>query len=124
MTEIVLKNLSGESVGAAVVGDKLIIYLGGGKVFSHLVLSGAEAEVIADFNRLMSDLDRLRALEISVRRKAEMIKGRWWDVSSEDGAAGELHAAITSLLIDLEEESSARQAAESRSSPVNILVEA
>ncbi|EKT4542997.1 hypothetical protein QEM15_005235 [Pseudomonas putida] len=123
MTEVVLKNQSGESLGAAAVGGELIIHLGGGKVFSHLVQSGAEAEVMADFNRLMSDLDRLRALESSVRRKTEMIKERWWDVSSEEGPAGDLHAAITSLLVDLEEESSARQAADAASGRVKSPVE-
>ncbi|HGY9636206.1 hypothetical protein RDI61_01645 [Pseudomonas plecoglossicida] len=114
MTEIVLNNQSGESLSAAVVGDELIIHLGGGKVFSHLVLSGANAEVLADFQRLISDLDRLRGLEASVRRKAEMIKGRWWDVSDESGVGGELHAAITELMIELEGESKARQVAEAK----------
>lgn len=114
MTEVVLKNQSGESLGAAVAGGELIIHLGGGKVFSHLVKSGAEAEVMAGFNRLISDLDRLRALEVSVRRKAEMIKGRWWDVSDETGVGGELHAAITGLLLELEGESKARQLAEAK----------
>ncbi|NQD77013.1 hypothetical protein [Pseudomonas sp. CM27] len=114
MTEVVLKNQSGESLGASVVGGELIVQLGVEIVFSHLELSGAAAEVMADFNRLISDLDRLRSLEASVRRKAEMIKGRWWDVSDETGVGGELHAAITELLLELEGESEARQVAEAK----------
>lgn len=111
MTEVVVINQSGESPGSAEAGGGLTIHLGGGKIFSHLVLSGAEPDVLADFKRVMSDLDRLRALEVSVRRKAEMIKGHWRDASDESCVGGELHVAITDLLLELESESEARQVA-------------
>jgi len=112
MTEAFVVNQSGESLDSTFVGGDFTINLGGRKVVSHLEESGAAAEVLADFKELMSGLERLRALEISVRTKVEMIKGRWWDVSDETGVAGELHGAITELLIELESESKARQEAE------------
>ncbi|WP_426104515.1 hypothetical protein [Pseudomonas sp. TWR1-1-3] len=51
---------------------------------------------------LLADCAKLWALESSVLNKAYMLRNSFWGLSDETGPAGELHAAITGLHIDLE----------------------
>ncbi len=59
-------------------------------------------------DEIISENARLRVLERSVLRMAEFIRNGEWHVSEESGAAGEIHAAITSLHLAIEYEADAR----------------
>ncbi|WP_060515156.1 hypothetical protein [Pseudomonas sp. NBRC 111132] len=65
-------------------------------------------------DEIIAENARLKNLEQSVFRMAESIRNREWDVSAETGAAGEIHAAITSLYLDLESEAEARMSLEEK----------
>ena len=66
------------------------------------IIANLGGEYLAALDCLLADNARLKELETSVLKKAEMLRGEYWGLSSETGAAGELHAAITGLHIDLE----------------------
>ena len=61
-----------------------------------------EGEHLTALDELLADSCRLRELEASVLKKVEMLRNSFWSISDEIGLAGELHAAITGLHIDLE----------------------
>lgn len=73
-----------------------------------------EKQLRAHIAGLEKENERLLLLEKSIFIKARNIKGGGWKLSDEDGAAGEIHAAITGLLIEMEGEVSARQALEEK----------
>ena len=57
----------------------------------------------ARITELEAENARLLVLEKSVLDKAKMLREGGWHLSDEEGAAGELHAAITGFWIDYEE---------------------
>lgn len=111
MTQVTVINKSGETLGATAEEGVVFVAIGGNKIRSQLELLGAGPDVLAELDKLLQELERLNTLEVSVKRKAQMISEGWWDVSDESGAGGEIHAAITELLIELENESDARRGA-------------
>lgn len=66
------------------------------------VIASLGGEHLVALDSLLADNDRLKELEASVLKKAEMLRNEYWDISSETGTAGLLHAAITGLHTDLE----------------------
>lgn len=75
----------------------------------HVATSPVEAA-----EQQASELARLQGLERSVLSMIDMLRHGVWDVSSDTGTAGDLHAAITSLHIELEDEAEARVKLEQR----------
>ena len=65
-------------------------------------VAGLGCEHLSALDGLLADRAKLAALESSVLKKAYMLRNNFWDLSDEKGPAGELHAAITGLHIDLE----------------------
>jgi hypothetical protein len=63
-------------------------------------------------SRERADYERLQTLERSILEKARWLKEGGWFHAEEEGAAGAIHAAITGLHIDFENEATARQALE------------
>ena len=59
-------------------------------------------DYLAALDGLLTDYTRLKELQESVLKKAEMLRHNFWSISGETGPAGELHAAITGLHIDME----------------------
>ena len=66
------------------------------------IIANLGGEYLAALDCLLSENALLKALETSVLKKAEMLRNEYWDISSETGTAGLLHAAITGLHTDLE----------------------
>lgn len=75
-----------------------------------LIAAHGKGKLLSQLDALIADNERLLMLEKSVLRKTEMLRDGFWDVSEETGPAGELHAGITALWIDFENESEARVA--------------
>lgn len=73
-----------------------------------LIAAHGKGELLSQLDSLIAENERLVTLEKSVRKKTGMLRHGFWDVSEETGPAGELHAGITALWIDLENESEAR----------------
>lgn len=73
--------------------------------------SGAE---LSEFEALVSEAAKHQLLEMSILKKAEMLRRGIWDLSDEVGAAGEIHHAITEFWIEMEGEAKAREALEER----------
>lgn len=73
-----------------------------------LIAAYGKGELLSQQDALIAENERLLMLEKSVLKKTEMLRHGFWDVSEETGPAGKLHAAITALWIDLENESEAR----------------
>lgn len=66
------------------------------------VIASFGGEHLTALDDLLTDSVRLKELEASVLKKAEMLRKNFWDISDETGPAGELHAAITGLHIVME----------------------
>lgn len=67
-----------------------------------LIAAYGEGELLSQLDALVTENERLLILEKSILKKAEMLRHNFWDVSEEVGAAGEIHAGITSLWMDME----------------------
>lgn len=79
-----------------------------------VITSVGDGEYLAVLDRLLADNARLKELEASVLKKAEMLRCGWWDLSEETGAAGEIHQAITDFWMELENEVKARETLEEK----------
>ena len=89
------------------------------------IIANLGGEYLAALDCLLADNARLKELEASVLKKAEMLRGGAWDLSNETGAAGDIHLAITEFWIEFESEVEAREKAEkmmaSQSRPSNAI---
>ncbi|MBD9680029.1 hypothetical protein IB274_25210 [Pseudomonas sp. PDM18] len=87
-------------------------------IFSTFSTGGMLAKRLDWF---FAENDRLLALERSILEKARWLREGGWFHAEEEGVAGEIHAAITALHTDLENEGQARMAAEQK---LKIILEA
>lgn len=70
--------------------------------YLRTAVAGLGREHLNALDSVLADSAKLAALESSILKKAYMLRNSFWDLSDEIGPAGELHAAITGLHIDLE----------------------
>lgn len=84
------------------------------KLREAVIANWGEGEFLSVLDGLLVQSAKLKDLEASVLKKAEMLRDGWWDLSDEMGVAGVLHQAITDLWIELENEAKARQTIEEK----------
>lgn len=88
------------------------------RVSAGVAMNADQVKVLSErVAALEAENARLLQLEKSILLKARNLKAGGWDLSDEDGAAGEIHEAITAFWIEMEIEVAARQALEKKLAP-------